>query len=41
VDLTGYPRARAYAEALLDLPGYLEWKQAALKETERHADYEI
>ncbi len=34
VDLTSYPRARAYADALLALPGFLEWKQAALKETE-------
>ena len=34
VDLTSYPRARAYTEALLALPGFLEWKAAALKETE-------
>lgn len=34
VDLTSFPRARAYADTLLALPGFLEWKQAALKETE-------
>jgi len=41
VDLTSYPRARAYDEALLSLPGYLEWKQAALHEVEVNPDYEF
>jgi glutathione S-transferase len=34
VDLTSYPRARAYTEALLAHPGFVEWKAAALKEPE-------
>ena len=34
VDLTSYPRARAYGDALLALPGFLEWKRDALNETE-------
>ncbi|MFI5399865.1 MAG: glutathione S-transferase family protein [SAR324 cluster bacterium] len=33
-DLTGYPRARVYTEALLAHPGFQEWKAAALKEEE-------
>ncbi len=40
VDLTSYPRARACTEALLSLPGYLEWKQAALQEIEVNPAYE-
>ncbi|MFI5400985.1 MAG: glutathione S-transferase family protein [SAR324 cluster bacterium] len=31
-DLTSYPRARVYMEALLAHPGFLEWKAAALQE---------
>jgi len=33
-DLTSYPRARVYMEALLAHPGFLEWKAAALQEQE-------
>jgi glutathione S-transferase len=32
VDLTSFPRARAYTEALLALPAFREWKAAALRE---------
>ena len=41
VDLTSFPRARAYVEALLSLPGYLEWKHAGAQEAETHAEYEF
>jgi hypothetical protein len=34
VDLGAFPRARAYAETLLNLPAYREWRADALKETE-------
>jgi glutathione S-transferase len=41
VDLTSYPRARAYTEALLSLPAYQAWKKDALAETEIIAHSEI
>jgi glutathione S-transferase len=41
VDLTSYPRARAYTEALLAMPGYLEWKAEALKETETRPEDDL
>jgi len=41
VDLTSFPRARAYTEAMLTLPAYGEWKRGALAETEIIPNSEI
>ncbi|HUJ73233.1 MAG TPA: glutathione S-transferase C-terminal domain-containing protein, partial [bacterium] len=40
VDLTAHPRARAYLDSLLELPAFVEWRQAALREKEIIADSE-
>jgi glutathione S-transferase len=41
VDLTSHPRARAYTETLLTLPGFLEWKADALKEIETRPEDDL
>jgi glutathione S-transferase len=41
VDLTSYPRARGYVEAMLALPAFQEWRKAGIAETEIIPESEI